>query len=112
MVPGTVLLIPPGTFHQPIFNRKDTPYVRMFIWLNRYYLQQLSSDKTNLCSCFEKDGYKKIARLDAETLQHLQSNFYVLVKLKNSDKWGADLLAKSTVTNILLTVHNVCQEKE
>jgi AraC-like DNA-binding protein len=111
MVPGTVLLIPPGILHQPIFKQKDTPYIRMFIWLNRYYLQQLSSNKTNLCSCFEKDEYKKMARLDIETLQHLQSKFLRLVRLKNSNIWGADLLANSIITDILLTVHSVCQEK-
>lgn len=111
MVPGTVLLIPPGTFHQPVFLSKDAPYTRMFLWLSRSYLMRLSSRDTNLCSCFEEPGYKKIARMDPDDMQRIQSAFLKLTRLKGSGVWGADLLANSIITDILLTVHGVCQER-
>ena len=53
-----VLLLPPGIFHREIPGPGD--YERVLLRLNPWYLNRLSTRKTNLASCFvfsEERGY-------------------------------------------------------
>lgn len=112
MAPGTVLLIPPNTLHRPVFFDKSVTYTRMFLWLSRTYLENLSSSCTNLVSCFESPSSKKVARLDPDTVQQIKSSFLKLTHLRDFYTWGADLMANSLVLNILIQVGTACMEKQ
>ena len=50
--PGDLLLINPQELHQPEINPNST-YERIVLWIDRNYLNSLSSDHTDLTACFD-----------------------------------------------------------
>ena len=53
-----IVLLPPMTEHQEMISEREAD--RVILWLNPWYLNRISSRKTNLNQCFvsaEKKGY-------------------------------------------------------
>lgn len=49
--PGDILLIPPGTLHQPLFYRSKGDYERVVLWISAPYLLSLTRD-SSAANCF------------------------------------------------------------
>lgn len=53
LLPGDILLIGPMELHQPRIAKDHGPYERMVLWLDKRYLEQLSTPQTSLTRCFD-----------------------------------------------------------
>ena len=51
--PGDFLLINPMELHRPIVAPESKTYERIVLWINKDYLEKLSSDSMNLTRCFD-----------------------------------------------------------
>lgn len=51
--PGDLLLINPMELHRPIVTGTDKVYERIVLWINKEYLEKLSTDTMNLAGCFD-----------------------------------------------------------
>ncbi len=50
---GDILLIAPTNLHQLDISNSEAEYERIVLWLNPRYVRSLSTEKTDLASCFE-----------------------------------------------------------
>ncbi len=112
MTPGTLLLIAPHVLHWPVFVREDTPYLRMFLWLDQAYVAGLSSADTDLEACFDARVFRPGIRLSADTLQACRGLMLRLLALKEQSRYGTDLYAKSLIIQIMLHVNLACRQQE
>ena len=51
--PGDLLLINPMELHRPVVAPDSKTYERIVLWINKDYLESLSSGTTNLTRCFD-----------------------------------------------------------
>lgn len=51
--PGDLLLINPMELHRPIVAPESKTYERIVLWINKEYLENLSTDSINLTRCFD-----------------------------------------------------------
>ena len=112
--PGDILLISPLELHQPRIRRAESVYERMVLWIDRNYLGQLSTGRTDLTRAFDPTlpGRSNLIRLMPVASRAIQSEMEQLAALTRSDAYGADLLAQSRFTSLLVELNQVAAAAE
>ncbi len=110
VIPGDLLLIGPNQLHRPLFREPAAPYERIVLWLSRSYVERLSTAETDLSACFSK------RRLSANRLTDSQRGAITdqlmrLLAATNGDRFGKDVLCRSLVTELLVTLNRACDER-
>ena len=91
---GDLMLISPLELHQARVDSNDEPYERIVLWVDRGYLESLSSPHTSLTRCFDTTipGHTNLLRLPGATGAPLRTTVDKLCALKASKDYGSDLL--------------------
>lgn len=105
--PGDVLLISPLELHQPMIQAGKEPYERVVLWVNRGYLQQLSSPESNLAACFDLDSprHANLLRLDAVSVRRLQDMADALIDEGSNRHFGWDLNSRALLIRIFVELN-------
>ena len=105
--PGDVLLISPLELHQPMIQPGKEPYERVVLWVNRGYLQQLSSPESNLADCFDLDSprHANLLRLDAVSVRRLQDMADALIDEGANRHFGWDLNSRALLIRIFVELN-------
>ena len=62
LIPGDLLVIPPGRMHRPVLSCEEAPYDRMVLWLNLSYVQTL---------CKKSESFSKLSALSARGIHRI-----------------------------------------
>lgn len=101
---GDLILVPPMISHSAIIKSKT--YEWAVLWLNPWYLSRMSSQKTNLTSCFasaEQLGYRFTA--DPFIRNRIISIMQELYTESKKQRYGSDILINADVQKILILLH-------
>ncbi len=104
--PGDVILIPPGVQHEArIETEWGDPYERYVLWLDKPFLERLSSMRSDLMAPFDKTllgqaALRPSADLRQEIRRHLQSIYLD----SQSDAFAADLLGIADIIQLLVKI--------
>lgn len=106
ILPGDVLLIPPGKSHRPLFPKEfDTPYERIIIFIDYEFWKDISSKYPNINFSFEqckkRDNY--LLRTSTATSNGLYAGFKNALDEAQSDRFGNEVTVPFSV--ILLMLH-------
>lgn len=106
VMPGDILLIPPGEQHQVLIRPEMSVYERYVLWVNPHMIRQLSSQQSDLLSMLApaQSEYKNQLRLKPEARTVVQSLLESLSHERNSEDYGSDLLRVSLLVQLLVTV--------
>jgi AraC-like DNA-binding protein len=110
--PGDIILINSKELHQAIINSKETNYERIVLWLDRTFLEQLSTEDTNLSRCFEERDRRNVLRGDAELQQNIKALLLKLLSLENYKGVGRELLYKAYIVEIMVHLNNLAFNEE
>ncbi|SKA82511.1 transcriptional regulator, AraC family [Clostridium sp. USBA 49] len=110
--PGDIILINSKELHQAIINNKEIPYERIVLWLDKSFLNKLSTEEINLSCCFENLDRKNVLRLDIELQQNIKTLLIKLLNLENYNGIGRELLYKSYITEIMVYINNLVFNEE
>jgi AraC-like DNA-binding protein len=105
--PGDIILINSKELHQAIINNEDADYERIVLWINRTFLNELSSKETDLSLCFEGSDRKNVLRGDIELQQNIRILLNKLLSLERYKGIGYDLLYKAYITEIMAHINNL-----
>jgi AraC-like DNA-binding protein len=105
--PGDVILINSKELHQAIINSKDATYERIVLWINRGFLKELSTEKTDLSLCFESLNRKNVLRTDFELQQNIRLLFNKLISLERYKGIGYELLYKAYIIELMVHINNL-----
>lgn len=105
--PGDILLISPLELHQPLVSPDTDPYERLVLWVNRGFLEQLSSAQTSLTRCFDasRPEHSNLLRLPPAAALELRRQVEVLSELGSDSSYGNDLLAKSLLMQFFVQLN-------
>lgn len=114
MAPGDLLLISPLELHQPRIRQTDEEYERMVLWIDRSFLEQLSTGQTSLTRAFDtgRTGHSNRVRLVPAASRALQSKMERLAFLSRSGTYGDDLLALGCFLGILVELNRAAMAAE
>ena len=102
---GDVLLISPSNLHQ--LNIKDTSesYERIVLWINPEYLNEISTESTDLSVCFKiaNDEAMHLIRNNKLSI-YLKDEFRSLIDNDNKRVYGSDIESEIHLKNILIKI--------
>lgn len=104
MSSGDLILIRPNELHRSIIIDDDAAYERIVIFISADTINALSSDNTNLMNCFSTETNKgsRIIHLSSYNLNKYINLTDDFLRYSRSDEYGCDLLAITTIINLLL----------
>lgn len=100
--PGDTILINSTELHQPIINTNNIPYERIVLWIDKVFLNNLSTDTTKLSHCFEDGGKENVIRSSFEMQQNIKAILDKLLSLENYSGIGSELLYKAYIIELLV----------
>lgn len=100
--PGDIILINSTELHQPIINNNEIPYERIVLWLDKNFINSLSTATTDLARCFEDQAKVNVIRASIETQQNIKLILTKLLALENYIGIGSELLYKAYIVEILV----------
>jgi AraC-like DNA-binding protein len=106
LIPGDILIIPPGKMHRPVISNTDSIYERIVLWINIGFINSLGNNDCSLITTlnemaeknhlihFEKDDFNTII------------NYLNMLILNNSIKdYGHNLLLESYASILLVMIN-------
>jgi len=103
---GDLMLISPLELHQARVDSNDEPYERIVLWVDRGYLESLSSPHTSLTRCFDTTvpGHTNLLRLPpaqrAES-QTLMERLAAESEGAQAAAYGSDVVARACLLQLL-----------
>ncbi|HEX2925655.1 MAG TPA: AraC family transcriptional regulator [Ruminiclostridium sp.] len=110
--PGDIVLVNFTELHQAVIKGSETPCERIVLWLNKDYLNSLSTSKTDLSRCFEDTGRDNIIRAGLEMQQSIRATLDKLLSVQDYTGIGCDLLEKTLITELLVYLNIIWFENE
>jgi AraC-like DNA-binding protein/mannose-6-phosphate isomerase-like protein (cupin superfamily) len=105
--PGNLVLINSKELHQAVINSEEATYERIVLWINKAFLEKLSTDQTDLSLCFESADKKNVLDVNFEKQQNIRLILNKLISLENYRGIGHELLYKVYITELMVHVNNL-----
>lgn len=107
--PGDVLLISPMELHQPLIQPDRESYERVVLWINRPYLEQLSTGETSLTQCFDatRPGHNNLLRLTGADRSGISAKIQELMREAHGTDYGAALWAESSIVQLMIELNRM-----
>ncbi len=109
VMPGDMLMISPRELHQLCIRPEMSAYERYVLWVDPQLMTRLSTELTDLGSCFDptRPGYGNLLRLKPDEWAQLQSLLENLHRESQGSAFGADLLRESLLVQLLITINRL-----
>ncbi len=105
--PGDIILVNSTELHQSIVKSNTIPYQRIVLWIDKAFLNNISTDETDLAKCFKDPMKENVIRASFETQQNIKSILHKLLSLETYKGIGSDLLYKAYVTELLVLLNMI-----
>ncbi len=111
VMPGDLLLIPPGELHQVIIRPEMSVYERYVLWVSPQYIQKLSSQISDLGIGLNVSGHSgNQLRLEPEDRSRVRDMLDLLAREGDSEAFGADLMRCGLLTQLLVTISRLVSQ--
>ena len=114
MTPGDLLLINPMELHRPIIQGETQAYERIVLWINKEYMENLSSGGIKLSSCFDTSlpGHTHLIRPTGSERSSLTVRMGELVREYYSGEFGGDLCAYGLFLQFMVQLNRMALRTE
>ncbi len=103
LTPGDLLILPPTCMHR-IISLDESVYERITINIRHSVIERLSTEHTNLFTCFES-GETVPIHLDQSQISTFISLADKLIESLNNIEYGSDIIANSCLSQLLLIIN-------
>lgn len=112
VLPGDILIINPRELHQVYIKPDMAPYERYVLWIAPSLLQQLSTQQTDLCRCFDtaRPNYGNMLHLPNEQRGIIQSLMEAICQETEHPTFGSDLMHTNLLTSLLILVNRYAEQ--
>lgn len=104
---GDIVLINTRELHRAVINSMKMPYERIVLWINKSFLNELSTPETDLTQCFENVEKANVIRADFQIHQNVRAQLSKLLELENYKGLGKDLLYKAYIIELIIQLNNL-----
>ena len=111
--PGDWMLCSPLELHQARVDSNDEPYERIVLWVDRGYLESLSSPHTSLTRCFDTTvpGHTNLLRLPGPRSAEMRRELDKLRSLHMQESYGSDLLAVCSLVELMVAINQSAADR-
>ncbi len=115
LVPGDILFISPMELHQPRIVDDTAVYERMVLWMNKRYLEKMSTPQTSLTRCFDtsQPNHTNLLRLMPTQLDEVQALMERLAAESSEaarSSYGSDIVAQGCLMQLLAQLNRLAME--
>ena len=112
LAPGDFILLNPTELHRSIVLPEATDYERIVLWINKDYLQSLSSSDADLSECFNTSvpSHKNRIRPSGATLSPLASTLTSLVEEYCRNSWGKNECLQAIFVQFMVELNRAVKE--
>lgn len=109
MTPGDLLFINPMELHRPLPDPREPVCERFVLWINRDYLEQLSTRQLSLTGCFDtaRPDHSHLIRPSAADRAVLTARLGELVREYYSKDLGSDISAKGAFLQLIVQLNRL-----
>ena len=109
LTPGDILLISPMELHQPMFHQDQRSYERIVLWIDKRFLDSLSTPEQNLAACFDasRPGHTNLLRPDGVQRQLLSYQLDMLRQETAGTEPFQDICALSYLVQVLILLNRL-----
>ena len=109
MAPGDLLFINPMELHRPMPDPEEPVCERFVLWVNRDYLEQLSTDQLSLSSCFDttRPDHSHLIRPTGGERAVLTARLGELVREYYSKDMGSELCARGAFLQLIVQLNRL-----
>lgn len=109
---GNIVIIRPKDFHRAICI-DDSLYERINVNIKRSYLEKLSTEKTDLCKCFDniKDQNDCISLINEKEITEFILMCHKMQDVSKSEEFGSDIISQFYVSQLLIMTNNIFSKK-
>lgn len=113
VMPGDLLLISPRELHQVRIKPEMSPYERYVLWVSPETVARLSSPQADLAAGLDptRPGHGNLLRLNPEDRAAVQALLGALDQETPSNRYGAELLRESLLTQLLVQVNRLALQQ-
>ncbi len=104
LLSGDILLIPQGKLHQLDIKDSAETYERYVLWINSKYIKKISSEQTDLCTCFECALKSKSFIIRNGAVSQKVRRLLESITLSKEDNFGADIENEERIKTLLVTL--------
>ena len=104
LLPGDILLIPQGKLHQLDIKDSTETYERYVLWINSKYIKKISSQKTDLRTCFECALKSKSFLIRNGAISQKIRRLLESITLSKEDAFGTDVENEERIKSLLVTL--------
>lgn len=106
--PWDILFVESGELHKAIIS-KDEYYERIIIWINSSFLENHSTDESNLLTCFHITSKDKINlfRLNPDNLNSIKETLFSLEKAVRDKDFGSKILQNSIFIQLIVYLNRL-----
>ncbi|WP_367924157.1 AraC family transcriptional regulator [uncultured Ruthenibacterium sp.] len=111
LLPGDILLIGPTELHQPRIEKDAGVYERMVLWLDKTFLESLSTDATSLTRCFDVSvpGHTNLLRLAPAVRAEFQRLLEQLALENESQRYGAEVMCRGLLLQVMVELNRMAE---
>ena len=114
LVPGDLMLVPPGIDHHGIMEDSEKTYRRFVFWISRECCADLMSESVDYMYLFQKAEafHQYIHHLSPADYHQVESRFLRLLEEISSDRYGSDTARHVCLCDLILTINRVIYDEE
>lgn len=111
--PGDLLLINPMELHQLIAEPGDSTYERFILWIEKDFLERLSTDMVSLTRCFDntRPGHSNLLRPGHSCRADILMQFKEIVRESYGGEYGSELYAQSALIRLMVELNRLAVKK-
>lgn len=107
--PGDLLFINPMELHRPMPDTEKPVYERFVLWINREFLESMSTEQAPLQTCFDTElpSHSHLIRPSASERAVLTAKMGELVRESYSKDFGSQLSAKGIFLQLMVLLNRL-----
>lgn len=107
--PGDLLLINPMELHRPMVKPDCDLYERIVLWIDKNYLDSLSTDEVNLSRCFDNTipTHSNLLRPSGSSRTQIMARMGELIREYYSKEYGSHTFACGILLQLLVELNRV-----
>ncbi len=108
--PGDFFFYTPNQLHNNVYEEGEEPYERYVLWICVNYLRSLSSGNSDILYFFSQPGHN-VMRFGLSEQKLVREQFDKIQRIQYDTKFGTDLLKNAYITELLVTVARLVEQK-
>jgi AraC-like DNA-binding protein len=110
--PGDIVLLNTRELHQAVIRKGAEKYERIVLWVDKAYLESMSTEHSNLAICYESPEKQTVISTDFDMRREVQSLLNKILAIEDFKGMGSDILSRAYLMELFVIINNILLRKD